>query len=202
MAGTTKASVLAAMRLRVGDTSTTDPFLTDNQWNAMIDSASSQLRRFARKETEVTITGNDTYTYTIPSSAQTADWSQVFVRSNNDPSTDIPLVGYRVVGTTLYTKYPISSSQKIVIWVRSPYALDTDTFTTDVLEVLYMMCELAFIRHAVHRRADFEQWASINRSDASIQSLVAASGEIRLQLKTAVEALSNGTEVYSLGSFE
>ncbi len=199
---TTKTDIITAMRTRVGDDTAGSYFLTDAQWGSIVDSAFPQLKAYAQKESEVAVPGNDTASYTLPDTVAGKDWKAIYLRSDDDPLTDKPLTGYRVIGDKLYTAYEISSSRDIVFFVRSAYVIDTDTIPAEKLEIIYLLCELGYIRHAIHRRADFEQWAAINRSDASIASLVNAAQEIRRQLADYAKNQSNGADVYDFGEYE
>jgi len=199
---TTKADIITAMRTRVGDDTVGSYFLTDAQWGSLVDNAGPQLKSYAQKESEVAVPGNGTASYTLPATVAGQDWKAAYIRDDSDPQTDRPLTNYRVIGTQLYTDYEISVSQDLVFFVRAPYVMDTDTIPAEKLEIIYLLCELGYIRHAIHRRVDFEQWAAINRADASVSALVTAAQEIRRQLADYAKNQSNGADVYDLGSFE
>lgn len=201
MPGTTQASVLIAIRNRTGDLNS-PYFLTDTQWNTFIDSAEVKLKKYIRKASFITVTGDNTNTITLTSALQTGRWTSIMIRDNDDVTTDRPLKGYRLHGDTIYSRFPISTTQKVVFTAKTGYVLDTDTFTDDALELLYLILELEFIKYASFRRADFEQWASTNRSDASINQLMILAQQLRTELAKAEIDLGDSLEVSELSHYD
>lgn len=199
---TTSAGIISEMRQRVGDTNIDSYFLSDTQWGNVVTAAVTLLKKYIQKEDEATITGDDTYDYEIPAGALNKDWSDIFIRDNDDPSTDRELKGFRVHNGKIYLNSTISSGQKLVIWVKRPFVLTTDTFTDDALEITYKLCEIGFINHAVHRRADFEQWAALNRGDSSINALLIAKQDLKRDLDDIARGLGDGMDVANLANYD
>lgn len=195
------ANIITEVRSRVGDDNSSSYFLTDTQWTSMINGVLRQLPKYCMAQDVETITGTGADNYAVPSGAQNKNWVGLYKRYNDDAQTDIPLTNYRVHENVIYLQDYLSSNEKVIIWFKKPYAAGDD-FPDNVAEMVYLMCELAFLRHGIHRRADFEQWAALSRSDASINMMVTASREIRDQISELANALSDGPEIYNLGLYE
>jgi hypothetical protein len=189
------SELILEMRTRVGDTNTADPFLTDAQWAKILQTSSRRLKKYVKIDDEIEVAGDGSQEYAIPTSARNCNWSEIYVRSGIDHTTDRKLRGYDTHENKIYTPSIISSTEKVVFWIRRPYILGTDELSEDALELLGKLCELEFITHAIARSSDFVGWASLNRSDASINQLLIAKQELKRDLREYAEEMGEGTDV-------
>jgi len=191
----TIAETITEMRDRTGDNITGNYFFTDSQWTSMIKTAERKLPGFLSVEDEVEIAGTGLQEYDIPATALNVGWTQVYHRWGDDHTTDAKMKGYDTNAGTIYSPVTIASGESIVIWIERPFIVGTDDFDDNSLELLYKLCEIEYINSCIIRRADFQQWASLNRSDASINQLVILKQELRKDLSDLGKTLGKGTDV-------
>lgn len=165
----------------------------------MIKTAERKLPSYATVEDEEVIAGTGAQEYTIPATALNVNWTQVYHRWGSDHTTDSKMKDYDTNGGIIYLPIPISSSESIVIWYTRPLIVGTDDLTDDQLELLYILCELEYINKASIRRADFTQWASLNRSDTSINQLMILKQDLKRDLADLGKTLGQGTDVSDFG---
>jgi hypothetical protein len=189
------------MRLRTGDTNTSpDYFLTDAQWTSIIKTALKKLKRYYQKQVEYIQTADGiNMQFTLPDALKAGDFNRVTLRTQDNLTFDIPFKGWRINNGIIYTDVLLNNQQKIVFWYKTPYVIDTDTFPEDPLEMLYMLSTLGYVQYAMFARADFEQWASQQRSDTSINQLAILAAECRQQIKEA--RLGEGSDALEMGNY-
>lgn len=195
------SELISGARARVGDDNSSSYFLTDAQWTKILNTAERRLKKYVKVDDEIPVAGDGTQEYAIPTSAQNCNWSDIYIRSGDDETTDRPLKGYRTHENKIYTPYAISSTEKIIFWIKRPYILGTDELSDDALELLEKLCEIEYCTYAIARRADFAAWASLNRSDASINQLLIAKQELKRDLAEWARDLGEGTDVSDFANY-
>ena len=184
----------------VGDDSS-EQFLTDANWTKILNTCERKLSRYLKISDEVTIAGTGVQSYTIPAEATNVKWDNVFCRVGTTHADDTELKEYDVNDGKIHTKQVIGSGEYIVIWIKRPYILGTDELTDDALEILYKLAEIEWINYAIYRRADYAQWASLNRSDTSVNQMVISKQSLQEDLKELGKVLGEGTDISNLGRY-
>jgi hypothetical protein len=154
---------------------------------------------FKKTAQDISLTGTGaTYSFTIPSTIVPETISRIFVRTGTDPNTDIEVISVRRNGSTLILPFMLETGQTLVIWYHTPYVIGTDDIPDYVAEVLYKLMEFNWIDYALKKRADFEQWAAIGRSDARIPELRQLKADIRDELKEIGSIVGSGLEIQDI----
>lgn len=189
------ADTISEMRDRVGDNIVDNYFFTDAQWTSIIKTAERKLPNYVTVEDEEVIDGTGAQEYTIPATALNVNWTQVFHRWGDDHTTDSKMKEYDTNAGTIYLPVPIGTGESVVIWYSRPFIVGTDELTDDQLEILYILAEIEYITLAAVRRADFTQWASLNRSDTSINQMMILKQDLKRDLADLGKTLGQGTDV-------
>lgn len=195
MAAQTTAELVLELRDRVGDNITDNYLFTDSQWTNMIKTAERKLPGIVSIEDEVVIAGDGSQEYDIPATAINVNWSQVYHRTGTDHSSDIKLKAYQTNAGVIYSPISIGTGESIVIWISRPFIVGTDELDDNSIEVLYKLCEIEYINSCCVRRADYAQWASLNRSDASINQLIILKQDLKRDLSDMTKTMGSGSDV-------
>lgn len=201
MAAQTKAELILELRDIVGDNVAGSPFLSDDVWDTILNRSERKLKKYARIDDEVTVDGTGAYEYAIPTSVQNTNIINIFKRSGADHTTDSELKEYDIHNNKIYSSCAIAAGEKLVFWIKRPYILGTDELTEDALELLYAIAGIEYINAATYRRADYAQWAALNRSDVSINQLMLMKQSLKDDLADLAKTLGDGTEVSNFGRY-
>jgi hypothetical protein len=201
MSAQSKAQLITNIREIVGDDNSSSYFLSDARWGRIIDTAERRLGKYIKLEDEELVSGTGATSYTIPVAAQRVHWTNIFVRSGADQTTDIELKGYKTNENTIYSTYPINSGESLVFWIKRPFIVGTDEISEDALEIFYKLCEIEYCTYAIASRQDYVAWASLNRSDASINQLILSKQELKRDLMDWVREMGEGTDVNDAGGY-
>lgn len=196
MAVLVQADIRDEVRDRVGDDDSTNYFMSDSAMNRHITNVYLELFKYARNEAENTsLSGNGTsIEFTLPATIVPNLVKAVYLRSGSDVTTDLPVIYYKIFNGKLRMPTVVASGTTIVIQYRLPYTIADDVNTT-IAEMLYELMEIAWIDYAAKKRADFEQWATIRRSDASIGELMQLRRQVKNKLEELTQEVSRNLEI-------
>lgn len=197
MAILTNVGITATVRSMIGDDTAGNYLASDTQFLNFIKTATLKLPRYyTTKAEDTTVTGDSGYDYTIPSTIVPEQVTDIFLRTGTDVSTDQPIYqNVRRNGSTIILPYTIDSNTHIVFWYKKAYSIGTDDVPDFVAEILYKLVIIEWYIFAIHKRADFEQWAATNRSDVRISELRQALAELKTELKEFADEVNNGAEI-------
>lgn len=176
---TTTTEVISKIRELTGDNDSTNYFISDDQWESWLDSILQKMAPVAGKEAEATISLSSALEYDLPDGVDPELIDGIYYTYGS--SYPLHPLNYRIHhGKIRLHSTPASGT--MLIWYKKPYELDTDTIPQKDLEILYLWARLYFVDYALMKRADFEQWAALSRSDASINQLILLRRELERQL--------------------
>lgn len=197
----TVANINATVRSRVGDDNSNSYLMADLVLNEKISNqAAIKLSRFVKKEVEdISTTGNGGNNYTLPSTIRKEQIQRLKIRTGSDAKTDQPLGNVEIHHSTIYLPFTISSATTLVIWYHSPYVIGTDDLPTQVAEFLYKILEYDWYDYAIKKRADFEQWAALGRSSATISEIRLLKNDVENELSELANSWGETMEVLDAG---
>ena len=196
-----KTELILSAREICGDDNSASYFLSDAKWGHIVDTAERRLAKYIKLEDEATVAGSGAVSYTIPAIAQRVSWTNVFVRNGADHNSDTPLKGYETNGSLIYPNCGLSTGQSLVFWIKRPFIIGTDEFTEDALEIFYKLCQIEYCTYAIASRQDYVAWASLNRSDTSINQLILSKQELKRDLLDWAREMGDGTDVNDFAGY-
>lgn len=190
MAVLTQAGIRAEVRSRTGDDNSSYYLMSDSVMNTAITSVYTRLFKYAALDAETTIAGSTLYEYTLPAAVNPLMIKSVYTRIGTDISTDMLVIYFKVFNGKIRMPFQVPTGSNIVVQYIRPYTIDDDV-PDNVAQIIYMMMEIAWVKYATKRRADFEQWAAINRSDTRISELISLSRDMQSDLDDMAKEFSN-----------
>lgn len=201
MAAQTINQLIVDMRERVGD-NLDDEFLSDTQWTLLLRTAARKLKSYCQVEDTEEIDGDGSTEYTIPEGLLNKTWLSLWEKGNSEEMINaLPIETYRTHDGKIYLSRSIGAGSKIVVYYKKSYVLGTDELSEDALELLYKLAELEYLNHCIYRRADFQQWASLSRSDVSVNQLVLSKQLVKEDVADLASRLGDGTDVFNMGRY-
>ena len=188
----TAAQLRTELRNRTNDSST-NPYASDTQVDGFFTSASAKVTGAIGYQASTTQTGTGVKTYTIPSAVNVDTLSSVGVRVIGDHDT-YQKVGYYIYGGEIFLSVSVPATQEILYRYERPMVAG-DTISEMRFEAWVLAAVVNWCAFAMAHRADFEQWAATNRSDARIAEVRQLQSSIQSELERLIADIKQSTFV-------
>lgn len=172
-------------RLVFGDTDSSNYLFDDTRLSQIIVEGCTSIANEVHKVSEHTIAGAGQQSVTLPASVDASTVFQVLIEP---PSGRLQRskIGYIKTNDVLDLSQQISAGNTLVIQFTSPWEVGVDDIPLSTQKILLVSCIVEGVKYLAMHRADFEQWAAINRSDMRLSELLSLGREKQFELSSLV----------------